>query len=357
MSRTEKKRTGIKDIARLANVSIGTVDRVIHNRSGVSQATREKVLRIIREQRYEPNLLARSLASHRTYRFAVLIPSQSQGNSYWKDPLDGIELAENEILDYGIRLEKFFFDLYSPHTFSEISASVIRSRPDGILLAPIFTRETLSFIAQCDEAGIPYVFIDANIEGQRNLAYFGQDAYQSGYLAAKLLDYGLPGSAAILLVNLAGDVGNYNHLLQREKGFRAYFDDLGKINKKIYAIEIPGNLEFELSVVIRAELRKLPEIQGVFVTSNVQRVARIIDQIARNKPKLVGYDLTPENLNFLEKGVIDFLIGQKPKQQGYDAIYCLFDHVLRNKEVRKINYSSMDIITRENIQYYVERPS
>lgn len=352
MALPTKKKTGIKEIARLANVSIGTVDRVLHNRGEVSPGTREKVLKIIRETNYEPNLLARTLASRKTLRMAALIPSHSRGNSYWKAPLSGIESAGNEIMDYGVVIDKWFFDLYNPQTFSELSEKLLKSKPDGVLFAPVFTRESLVFISKCDKLNIPYVFIDALIQGQDNLSYFGQDAFKSGYLAARLLDYGLPGSAAILVINLAGDTENYIHLQQREKGFRSYFRDPGKVNKKIYSIEIPGHLEVELKVVIQAELRKLPEIQGIFVTSNVQRVARVMDRIIKNKPRLVGYDLTEENLQYLEKGVIDFLIGQKPEEQGYGAVYCLFDHLVMNRKVPKVHYSPMDIITKENMPFY-----
>ena len=48
----------VKQIAELANVSRGTVDRVLNNRSGVSEATRQKVLKIAKELHYEPNFLS-----------------------------------------------------------------------------------------------------------------------------------------------------------------------------------------------------------------------------------------------------------------------------------------------------------
>lgn len=53
----------VKQIAELANVSRGTVDRVLNNRSGVSEATRQKVLKIAKELHYEPNFLAKALVS------------------------------------------------------------------------------------------------------------------------------------------------------------------------------------------------------------------------------------------------------------------------------------------------------
>ena len=53
----------IKDIARLANVSTGTVDRVLHNRGEVSAKSREKVEKVLKEINYQPNIYASALAS------------------------------------------------------------------------------------------------------------------------------------------------------------------------------------------------------------------------------------------------------------------------------------------------------
>ena len=73
---------GVKEIARLAKVSLATVDRVLHNRTGVSEATRTKIQKIIKRLNYRPNILARRLASGKVYRFAVLIPV-SEESGYW----------------------------------------------------------------------------------------------------------------------------------------------------------------------------------------------------------------------------------------------------------------------------------
>ncbi len=52
----------IKDVAELAGVSVGTVDRVIHNRPNVSKTAREKVEKALKEMDYHPNMYASALA-------------------------------------------------------------------------------------------------------------------------------------------------------------------------------------------------------------------------------------------------------------------------------------------------------
>ena len=74
MAKKEKAElSGVKEIARRANVSIATVDRVIHNRKGVSEATKKKIQEIIEEMGFQPNILASRLASKKVNKFAVLI--------------------------------------------------------------------------------------------------------------------------------------------------------------------------------------------------------------------------------------------------------------------------------------------
>jgi LacI family transcriptional regulator len=353
MAIRRSKKAGIKEIADRAKVSIGTVDRVLHNREGVSNGTREKVLKIISEMNYEPNLLAKALASKKSWTFATLIPESTRGNSYWQAPHAGIERAAEEIRNYGVTILQEFFDHYDPSSFLKKSEQILQANPDAILFAPVFHRESVQFCRRCDEKDIPYVFIDSLIPDQNNLSYFGQNAFRSGFLAAKLFDFGLPEKASILLIQLAGDTPNYSHLVQRENGFRTYFEKHGK-SRKIITIEIPGILEIELRVVIQGQLKNQPDIKGIFVTSNVQRVARILDQYPFEKPRLIGYDLTRDNLDFLEKGIIDFVIDQKPEQQGYQGVMCLFNHLVLNRPVPRVHYSSLDIVTRENIPFELD---
>ena len=58
------ERIRIKDIAQMAEVSVGTVDRVLHGRTGVSEASRKKVENILKQLDYQPNMYASALASN-----------------------------------------------------------------------------------------------------------------------------------------------------------------------------------------------------------------------------------------------------------------------------------------------------
>ncbi len=186
-----KDLTGVKEIARRANVSIATVDRVIHNRTGVSANTREKISRIIEELDYQPNILARRLASKKLINIAVLIPQVSEETVFWEAPLRGIQRAESEIRQYGINIKTYFFDLNNKHSFNSQANQILADQVDGILLSPSFIEESIRLTAVCQARKIPFVFIDSNIPDQDSISYIGPPLYQSGYLGAHLLTYAL----------------------------------------------------------------------------------------------------------------------------------------------------------------------
>ena len=69
---TEKIR--IKDVAELAGVSVGTVDRVLHNRPNVSEDARKKVEKALKDMDYRPNVYASALAYNKKYTFCCIMP-------------------------------------------------------------------------------------------------------------------------------------------------------------------------------------------------------------------------------------------------------------------------------------------
>lgn len=222
----EGKKIRIKDIANLAGVSPGTVDRVIHNRGQVTEENREKILNIIDELDYKPNLLARSLANKKNYLFVSLCPEYHSPNDYWKAPDNGIERAAREINDYNVSVKRFYFDQFSVKSFSIQLKHIQQLNPDGVLLSPVFRKETMEFTHELDKKQVPFVFIDSNITGLNNISYLGQNSFQSGFLAARLLHYAIPARSIVLILRIGGpEISNQS--LNREDGIRNFFEKYG----------------------------------------------------------------------------------------------------------------------------------
>jgi LacI family transcriptional regulator len=342
---------GIKEIARRAKVSIGTVDRAIHNRPGVAKKTREHVLQIISELDYQPNLLAKRLATRKTLRIATLIPVASVETSFWHAPLQGIEQAGVELGQHGIVIDPYFYDQDSIGSFVEKTGIILQSKPDGILLAPSFIEESVSFSRTCKRLGIPYVLIDSDLPNNESLNYTGPDLFDSGYLSAHLASYLVQPEDKILIVNISREIDSHHHLLRKEDGFRAYFDKQPAA-PEIRKIDIRRTDVASIESHLDSEFRGSAEIKVVFVTnSRVSTVAGYLEK-TQKKVVLIGYDYIAENLSYLEKGLIDFLICQKPVEQAYRGITTLYQHLAYGIEPPKKEFMPIDIVTRTNFHVY-----
>jgi LacI family transcriptional regulator len=312
------------------------------------------ILTIINELEYQPNILASTLASKRTFSFALFIPEPISPEAYWNKPIVGVRKAFQEIQQYGIDISIHLFKQSDSQTFINEAELILQNKPDGVVLAPFFSREAKSFISELKIREIPYVFIDSNIKDSEQLSYIGQNSFQSGTLAAKLLDYSIPENASILILNFAKEMDNLNHLVQREMGFYEYFKSNNPEGKrKLITLEIADPADPAFPKKIEDAMNTNPAVKGIFVTnSQVYHLAKFLEQTGRTGIRVIGHDLISENINYLKNGIVDFLICQRPEEQGYNAIITLFDHIILKKPVKTENYTSIDIITKENLDYY-----
>lgn len=337
----------------MAGVSTGTVDRVLHNRGEVKEETRKKIHKIIEELSYTPNIIAKSLASKKTYRIAVLLPGSQNGNPYWKKPLDGINKAAAEIKDFNAAVQVLTYNIDSEKEFKKTFDKVLKSNPDGVIFTPHFIEASQFYINQCQVLQIPVIFLDANLESEYVQGYFGQDGYMSGRLAAHLLSYSIPGNTTILVLNLTKNKATLSHLNKRERGFLDFISEYKKLDVSIISQSIDVDNKMEPEKTVTKILKDHPHISAVFVTnSRVHMVASILKKLKLNKLLLMGFDLVDDNLKYLEEGVIDFLICQKPEEQGYRSVSALFNLLFANRLVERVNYSPIDVIMKENIQFY-----
>ncbi len=347
------KQVRIKDIAIKAGVSIGTVDRVLHDRGEVAAETREKVLTMAREMHYQPNIVAQALTSKKQYNLAALLPRGGDDNVYWMLHPQGIEKAVKELQPFQVDVRFFFFELHNGPDFLKKTEEILEYNPEGVIFAPILKKESLRFCDGLDQANIPYIFIDTFIENTQCLAFIGEDAYQGGRVAASLIDYGLNTLKDILIVNIAKDLENTQHLNARNQGFMSFFLDAGKNMGMKITVEIPSAESSEVERRMDFILNNNKNIGAVLVSSaKTHVIARYIEKKKLKDITLVGYEVTRKNVDYLKKGIIQFLIGQKPKEQAGKAVKKMFDYLTARKLPVKREYQPVEIINVENVDLF-----
>lgn len=154
-----------KEIAEICGVSRGTVDRALNNRSGVSEKTKNKILKVISEHNYQPNYIGRSLVKGKSLSIGVIVFDLN--NRVFAEIINGIESRARE-LEYFVNLSISFRD---PKLEMEIIRQHTARNVDGIIMLSVNRGEQfLQFIKQLNKPIVtignrissetPYVWID-----------------------------------------------------------------------------------------------------------------------------------------------------------------------------------------------------
>ena len=166
----------IRDVAKRANVGVGTVSRVLNNSPAVREETRERVLVAIKELNYSPNPIAQQLSSGRTHAIAVTLPFLTYPS--FVERLRGVQ---NAIANSSYQL--ILYSAETPDHRDRHFEDLIRyTRSDGVLIIsiPLTEEHSQRFI----ERGIPIVLVDIQ---HPNMNRVNVDDCHGGYMATKHL--------------------------------------------------------------------------------------------------------------------------------------------------------------------------
>ncbi len=252
----------IQRIAELADVSKATVSRVLNEYPHVRPEVREKVQKVISETGYQPNNIARLLASDRSSIIGLVISASAQ--MVFNDPYFP---ALTEAISSGAADNNLILSLFVSYTEKQG-----RDTLNGILAAGLFDGLIITadhkgdaFISQLQEAEIPFVFIGRPSEAQ-GINYVDADNVKGGYLATShLVDLGYRRIGTIASdQNTAGD--------DRLAGYQSALKERGiAMEKRLLAF---GDYTLESGyAAMKALIPRKPE--AVFVASDTMALGAL----------------------------------------------------------------------------------
>lgn len=311
--------TTIREIAELAGVSRGTVDRVLNNRGSVNEKTAEKVRAIAEALDYHPNRAGMALAAQKKkYKIGVILFSED--NPYFDQVMEGVCSKAAELAEYGIATctRRVDFD-------TEAQLSAIRSLREegvhGLMLAPYNDPQIREEINRLREENIPVVTVNTDIEGSRRIAYVGSDYYIGGRTAAGLLSLMTEGEIPL------GVITGSSHVLCHTERIRGLQETLAESCPRIRIADVRENHDDEITSYTEtaAMLRENPEIQALFfAAAGVAGGCRAVEESGR-RIKIVTFDEVPSTIALLKRGIISATISQQPRRQGARSLEILFD--------------------------------
>ncbi len=168
----------MKDIAEELGVSLVTVSKVLRNKKDVGEATRKRILQRARELNYQPNMLARGLASGKSYAIGLIVPDLLQ--TFFAELAKGVSA--------GLRKESYLLILASAEEEPELECleieQLLARGVDALLIASC--QNNTSGFASLIKSKIPYVLLDRNLE-ELNPHFVGTDDMAAGRIATEHL--------------------------------------------------------------------------------------------------------------------------------------------------------------------------
>ena len=342
----------IKDIAERAGVSVGTVDRVLHERPNVSPEARERVEKALAEMDYRPNMYASALAYNKDYHFYLVIP-RHDNEAYWDEIEEGAAGATEHRRDFGISLHILYYERFNPVSFGETAEECMVKNPDGVIIVPSTLEATRNFTDILHEQQIPFILLDSYMPDLKPLAFYGQDSFQSGYFAARMLMLIASKEKEIMLMKLLwnGQVGSKQQM-NRETGFRHYMMDHFP-ETKITEVDLPWDTPDSYEKTLEEFFSTHPHVHHcITFNSKAHIVGEFLQKSNRRDVQIMGYDMVPKNADCVRNGSISFLVAQHAYMQGFSCVSTLFDAIVLKKAVTPVNYMPIELLSRENIEFY-----
>jgi LacI family transcriptional regulator len=342
-----KRAVTIETVASEAGVSKTTVSFVLNNNPTISATTREKVLQVVRELGYQPNVNARNLSSRRSRTVCVLVPELGRlfEDPYFSRAISGV-YDELEAADYRFQLRKASYEFATNREFLNL---FIRSEIAGML----YIGSTLDdgYLSDLIDTGYPFVFVNSFLPDV-NLPYVIADNVQGGYLATKhLIDLG-----HVRIGHVSGSM-NTNSARERIEGYRKALEEAGiKVDESLV---ISGGYNRIAARDATSRLLQLtPRPTAIFAANDIMAlsVMEVVEAAGLNIPRdiaVVGGDnielsqLTKPPLTSVEQSVFEV---------AREAVRVLFD-LIDGQEPRPRQVMETRLIVRESSGAREGRPS
>lgn len=335
----------IKEIAELAGVSRGTVDRVLNNRGRVNKDTARKVKEIADALNYKPNKAGLILsAQKKTLKLGVILFGTN--NPFFEDIIKGIKEKSKELESYNCTIKIKLIPLCLDEQIKAID-DFVNDGINGIALTPYNDKKITLKINELHDIGIPVVTLNTDIEGSKRLAYVGSNYYNSGKTAAGLMNIITHGDVNIGIVSGSKNIMCHS---QRILGFK---DCIENNYPHIKIIEIVYNDDDDIkSYELTSQLLKNKDINALFfVAGGVYGGCRaVVSSKKKNNITSISFDSVPTTKSMIEKGLIKATICQQPELQGSKPLDILFSYLSTGELPKEENiYLSSDIRIKENI--------
>jgi LacI family transcriptional regulator len=346
----QSKMIRLRDIANALGVSIGTVDRALHGKPGVSPMTRQRVLSMAQNLHYRPNLAARALSSRKETRIAVTLPKTNC--SFFDDVCRGVEEAASASQDTRLKLSIQRYP-WTREAEVEAFAAALEDNTKALIISPGNPSEIKPLIRQAAKRRVPVLCVTTDAPGTDRLTCISIDHVVAGSIAAELMGQMLSGEGTVLLAT--GNQITIDHA-DKVKGFRDCAKSMFPAMRVAGVVE-DHESEEESYKKCKEALVSDTTIKGIYATTaNSVPILRVLEELRlAGKVKLVATDLFPEIVSAMRSGTVAAIVYQKPFDQGRMAFQTIYRFLVENVCPRARIRLLPDIVLRSSLELFLAR--
>lgn len=339
-----------QQIAELAGVSRGTVDRVLNDRPHVNEEVRRRVLEAMRELGYiSPREAYRRQAETalRPLTLGVLLPNWE--GQFRAEVTEGVRQACEELEESKVRVLVRRCETDLPQEAVELLEAMEADGAEGFAVCAVNDPAIQGWIAARTGAGVPCVTFNSDLPESGRLCFVGQDIRQAGRVAAGLLYKCVDRQGPVLAT--AGNLKFDGHR-QRLDGFRERMGELGLPEEQVIVRETYNDYETTLQVVSEV-LAERPELRGVYMANfSVSGCCAAIQRAGRTgQVHVVCHDINETVRQLVRAGAVDFTIPQDLRRQGYAPLLLLRDLLRKKKPLgTERSQGQINILCAENLE-------
>ena len=330
----------IKEIAELAGVSRGTVDRVIHNRPGVSQENIDKINKIIKEYDYKPDFIAKALAGKQKMTNIGIILNCID-NPFFDDVLEGFSAAESDFSNFVARTEFIRLKGYKPQEQIAAINELVEKNIDGLVISPVNDE---SVKKKLESLNIPIITCNMDIDIKNKIDYVGCDYTISGKIAGAVLNMYAFGKK----INV-GIVHGSKNIKGHIERYEAFKDVAGKCENINIIDHFFTEDDSQTAYEKTKTMLENNDIDFIYVVAS--GIDGVMEAISESDKEIyaVTNDVLPITVEYLKNDVIKATIFQHPFRQGYNALSEMINYICGGS-INNSNYDiDLEIITKYNI--------
>lgn len=344
------KPPGIREIAESLGISIGSVDRALHDRPGINEETRRRILQRAQALGYRPNLAARFLVSQKQLRIGVNLPSEIA--SFFDLVKDGILEAARSVETSDVRLiHRSYPGLGNGE--EEALAEALADDLHGLIIVPGQPVTLAPLLKTAADRGLPVVCVNTDAPEVDHLMTVCVDSLTTGLLVGELMGRFLAGKGSVMVVT--GQLSTIDHA-QKVAGFRRVVAEMWP-ELRVAAVVEAHDHEAEAHEKCLQVLTESPDIAGVYVsTVNSVPVLRALEEAGlAGRAVVITSDLFPALAPFVESGRVAATLYQRPSIQGQLAFRALYKFLVDGVRPRPVTRLAPHIVMKSNLKHFMDR--